>query len=222
MTRRMHWLSGLMAAATLTGCVTHHHHGERVVYRTPPHHDDDVQHDPPAEPLPAPGTYGDDDGEPDHPHGMPPGQARKHDYAERAMPPWYVTSSPDDAPRRVPPAGPSASPQGKPPAHAPAKGLRRKTAYFYYPSCEVYYCPSRSVYYWIETDKWIVGVELPERFRLDADKAVPLRLLTDKPHDLHEQVRRKHGPKTSRMSTRGAKGPDHGNKKPKTKPHGNS
>ena len=69
-----------------------------------------------------------------------------------------------------------------PPAHAPAHGYRKKYAYDYYPTANVYYDRSRQVYFYLAGRDWQMAVALPSTIRLNVSEAVSLELETDRPY----------------------------------------
>jgi len=69
-----------------------------------------------------------------------------------------------------------------PPPHAPAHGYRKKFAYYYYPTTNVYYDRSRKVYFYLSGRNWQVSVSLPSSLRVDVNEAVSLELTTDRPY----------------------------------------
>lgn len=74
-----------------------------------------------------------------------------------------------------------------PPPHAPAHGYRKKFAYYYYPTSNVYYDRSRKVYFYLSGRNWQVSVSLPSRLRIDVNEAVSLELATDRPYLENDQ-----------------------------------
>ena len=93
--------------------------------------------------------------------------------------------------------------QPGPPSHAPAHGYRKKFAYQYYPTANVYYDQSRRVYFYLSGREWEMAVSLPSSLRIDVQEAVSLELETDRPYmenDKHiKQVKYKEkGPKWKR------------------------
>ncbi len=69
-----------------------------------------------------------------------------------------------------------------PPPHAPAHGYRKKFAYEYYPTVNVYYDRSRQVYFYLSGRDWQMAVSLPSTIRLDVSEVVSLELETDRPY----------------------------------------
>jgi hypothetical protein len=84
---------------------------------------------------------------------------------------------------------------GGPPPWAPAHGYRRKVAYRYYPTLEIYFHLGRSEYFWLESGVWKVGVELPPALRVEFGAAtfVAVDLDGDHPGAFHAQVKAGHG-----------------------------
>jgi hypothetical protein len=72
--------------------------------------------------------------------------------------------------------------QPGPPPHAPAHGYRKKFAYQYYPTTNVYYDRSRGIYFYLSGRDWQMAVSLPSSIRIDIDEAVSLELETDRPY----------------------------------------
>ena len=64
--------------------------------------------------------------------------------------------------------------------------------YFYYPEAEVYYAPSVNLYYWRDHDSWRHDRVLPRSVRIERDRHVDVRLHTNQPWTMHDQVRREH------------------------------
>jgi hypothetical protein len=69
-----------------------------------------------------------------------------------------------------------------PPPHAPAHGYRKKFAYHYYPTVNVYYDPARDMYFYLSGREWKMAVSLPSSIRIDVQEAVSLELETDQPY----------------------------------------
>lgn len=72
--------------------------------------------------------------------------------------------------------------QPGPPSHAPAHGYRKKVAYQYYPTVNVYYDQSRDVFFYLSGSKWEMAASLPSSIRIDLQEAVSLELETDQPY----------------------------------------
>jgi hypothetical protein len=72
--------------------------------------------------------------------------------------------------------------QPGPPPHAPGHGYRKIFVYQYYPTANVYYEPSRNVYFYLSGDKWVMAVSLPSSIRLDMGESVTLELETTRPY----------------------------------------
>ena len=64
--------------------------------------------------------------------------------------------------------------------------------YVYYPDNEVYFAPSARVYYWREGNDWHHGRDLPRTVVVNRSAQVNVRLHTDQPFTMHEQVRTQH------------------------------
>ncbi len=69
-----------------------------------------------------------------------------------------------------------------PPPHAPAHGYRKKFAYQYYPTSNVYYDRSRGVYFYLSGSQWEMAISLPTSIHIDIKEAVSLELDTDRPY----------------------------------------
>jgi hypothetical protein len=76
-----------------------------------------------------------------------------------------------------------------PPPWAPAHGLRRNRAYYYYPGSNVYYRPADRMWIYLDSRDWRVGGSLPTGVRVDFERSVSLSMGTDKPYEFHDQVR---------------------------------
>ena len=88
--------------------------------------------------------------------------------------------------------GPSPGARNGPPSHAPAHGYRKKHQYHYYADREVYYSPSRGTYFWLEGEKWRLGVQLPHHIALNLGDHVAIELDSDTPYGHHDSVATKH------------------------------
>lgn len=78
----------------------------------------------------------------------------------------------------------SSSPQGRHVASPPRR-------YDYYPDQEVYFDPARSLYFFLEANRWMARRALPPSFTLRAGAPpVVVELSTENPYELHEDVRR--------------------------------
>ncbi len=60
--------------------------------------------------------------------------------------------------------------------------------YYYYPTTEVYFSPSRSVYYWHDGGTWRNGSSLPPAYVIDTRSAVTINLNTSQPYTMHTQT----------------------------------
>jgi hypothetical protein len=80
-----------------------------------------------------------------------------------------------------------------PPDHAPAHGYRAKHQYRYYPDSQVYFDPSRSVYFYIEKGSWRMAASLPSFIGLSSG-FVTLGMDSDKPYTHHHEHKAKHPP----------------------------
>jgi len=88
-----------------------------------------------------------------------------------------------------------------PPPHAPAHGYRKKVAYEYYPTANVYYDRSRKMYFYLVGNNWEMGVSLPSTLRVNVNETVYLELGTDRPYTYNtEHVKmRKHKHKAKKV-----------------------
>ncbi|MBS0663373.1 MAG: hypothetical protein JSR48_08905 [Verrucomicrobia bacterium] len=75
-----------------------------------------------------------------------------------------------------------------PPPWTETHWYRRSRAYYYYPGCDVYYRPSDHVWFYLEGGSWRVGARLPDGIRVDFNRAVSLKLETDRPYLYHDKV----------------------------------
>ena len=75
----------------------------------------------------------------------------------------------------------TTKPHGPPP-HAPAHGHRAKYAYDYYPDAYVYYCTSRKQYFYLEGDRWVVTVSLPQRVLVRLGTRVVIEMDSERPY----------------------------------------
>ncbi|PHR59534.1 MAG: hypothetical protein COA44_00910 [Arcobacter sp.] len=53
----------------------------------------------------------------------------------------------------------------QPPAHAPAHGRRAQHRYHYYPEADFYYDYQARRYFYIDSGRWMVSLNLPSRYR---------------------------------------------------------
>jgi hypothetical protein len=83
--------------------------------------------------------------------------------------------------------------KGGPPPHAPAHGYRAKHKYQYYPSCRVYFDPSRDIYFYLDGPNWRFSVSLPHTIQLVGDY-VSIEMNTDKPYIYYDEHKRKYPP----------------------------
>lgn len=61
--------------------------------------------------------------------------------------------------------------------------------YAYYPSQQVYFDPSRALFFWRErSGEWTQGKMLPGRFLLESDEAVTIPLDIDDPSKVHASI----------------------------------
>jgi hypothetical protein len=93
--------------------------------------------------------------------------------------------------------GPQSTPtsSGGPPPHAPAHGYRAKQHYYYYPGANVYFSPSRGVYFYLASDgAWKVSVSLPGSIKVKLGDRVSLELDTDRPYKYNAEHRAKYPP----------------------------
>ena len=80
-------------------------------------------------------------------------------------------------------AGPAA-----PPPWIETHWYRRSHDYYYYPGCDVYYRPSDHMWFYLESGGWRLSARLPDGIRIDFNRAVPLKLETDRPYLYHDKV----------------------------------
>lgn len=106
--------------------------------------------------------------------------------AVSAASPRVTTAKP---PEGIPPGQAKKEGQG-PPAHAPAQGYRKKYQYKYWPDHEVYFDPSRSIYFFRDDNRWVESSRLPTRLRLNLGSGVSIELETPNPFDPHAAHRR--------------------------------
>ncbi|MGA7878879.1 MAG: hypothetical protein WCA08_24685 [Desulfoferrobacter sp.] len=81
-----------------------------------------------------------------------------------------------------------------PPPWAPAHGYRAKHQYLYYPSAQVYFEPSRGLYFYFSGGHWAVSVSLPHGIHIDRGSAVTLGMDTGKPYKYHSEVVKRYPP----------------------------
>ena len=60
--------------------------------------------------------------------------------------------------------------------------------YHYYPSVEVYFDPSRNVYFWHASAYWGVGKRLPSTYKLSKSEMKTISLDTKTPYRFHEEI----------------------------------
>ena len=90
---------------------------------------------------------------------------------------------------------PAPGPSGGPPAHAPAHGYRAKQQYYYYPGANVYFSPSRGLYFYLASDgTWKMSVSLPGPVKVQLGDRVSLELDTDMPYKYNAEHRVKYPP----------------------------
>lgn len=96
-----------------------------------------------------------------------------------------------------------------PPPWAPAHGYRAKHAnavkyeYKYYPSYEVYYEPSRSLWFWFDDGDWRFGTRLPITYApVHFRDHVTVVLDSPDPYFSHAHVVDRHGGKKGRHHKR--------------------
>ena len=87
----------------------------------------------------------------------------------------------------------TTKPHGPPP-HAPAHGHRAKYAYYYYPDAYVYYCTSREQYFYLEGDRWVVTVSLPQRVLVRLGTRVVIEMDSERPYTQFSSHKKKHPP----------------------------
>lgn len=91
-------------------------------------------------------------------------------------------------------SGPRYQEKPGPPPHAVAHGYRKKYAYRYYPSAQVYFDTGRRLYFYLEGGHWRSSMSLPASFRLDVREAVPLEMDTATPYLEFETHKAKYPP----------------------------
>ena len=84
-----------------------------------------------------------------------------------------------------------------PPAHAPAHGRRKQERfqYKYYPDAEVYFDPSRNLYFYLSGGSWVAKATLPRRLKVNLGGSVELDMDLAKPYKLHKEHLELHPPK---------------------------
>jgi hypothetical protein len=80
-----------------------------------------------------------------------------------------------------------AGPKGPPP-WAPAHGVRRNRAYYYYPGAQVYFRPEDRMWFYLDGRDWRFGASLPATIRVDFDRSVSLSMESEQPHQFHDKV----------------------------------
>jgi hypothetical protein len=101
--------------------------------------------------------------------------------------PVYVTPPGPPVVVAPPPTVVVVPERGGPPPWVPANGYREKHAYQYYYREQVYYNIDNHSWCWLEGRNWRVGMELPRRIRLSADR-VTVELDGLRPDVYHPQV----------------------------------
>lgn len=69
-------------------------------------------------------------------------------------------------------------------------GERRRHRYDYHPDAQVYFDPSRQLYFFLQANEWLARAVLPPDLRVRLGSAVTLELDSDRPFDYHDDVRR--------------------------------
>jgi hypothetical protein len=87
---------------------------------------------------------------------------------------------------------PVAKTKKGPPPWAPAHGHRAKHKYLYYPACPVYYDTGQRLYFYLETDSWIVSVSLPVHLEKRLGEHVVIEMDTDKPYMYYSEHKKKY------------------------------
>jgi len=85
-------------------------------------------------------------------------------------------------------------PRNGPPAHAPAHGYRAKYRYRYYPTVQVYFDVSRSVYFYLDDGRWIVSASLPRSIRVRLGDYAEIGMETDRPYTKFKEHKKKYPP----------------------------
>ncbi len=81
-----------------------------------------------------------------------------------------------------------SGPKGPPP-WAPAHGVRRHRAYYYYPAAQVYFRPEDRLWFYLDGREWRFGASLPASIAVDFTRSVSLTMEAEKPHQFHDKVR---------------------------------
>jgi hypothetical protein len=92
-----------------------------------------------------------------------------------------------------------------PPPHAPAHGYRAKYAYYYYPDAYVYYCASRKQYFFLEGERWIVSVSLPQRVLVRLGTHVVIEMDSERPYRHFSSHKKKYPPGQMKKKDKWAK-----------------
>ena len=107
---------------------------------------------------------------------------------------FFILSSASAVELKIQIGGGDQERPGGPPAHAPARGLRAKQAYQYYPSANVYFDPVKKVYFYLSGGVWKFGLSLPLSLKVKLGDHVSLELDTDKPYLFNAEHKRKYPP----------------------------
>jgi hypothetical protein len=96
--------------------------------------------------------------------------------------------------RALPPPPPEVivteqvGPPGPPPWAAEHRWYRHTYNYYFYPECDVYYCPDTRMWFYLDGRTWRAAARLPDFIRIDFGRSVSLRLDGDRPYLFHDRV----------------------------------
>lgn len=76
------------------------------------------------------------------------------------------------------------------PSPSPAKIRPAPHRYNYYPDAEVYFDPSRQIYFFFRANKWLAQAVLPPDIEVRIGNAVTVDLDSERPYEFHDDVRR--------------------------------
>lgn len=81
-----------------------------------------------------------------------------------------------------------------PPPWAPAHGSHARHHYVYYPRAEAYYAPASRTWFWMGSDDWLAGVNLPRALRsFVRSGGINIELDVDRPYLRNRYVTRRYG-----------------------------
>jgi hypothetical protein len=92
-----------------------------------------------------------------------------------------------------------------PPPHAPAHGYRAKYAYYYYPDAYVYYCTSRQHYFYLQGERWVVSVSLPQKVLVQLGTHVVIEMDSARPYAHFSSHKKKYPPGQMKKKEKWAK-----------------